>query len=321
MTKEVLPMSIDEIADMILEETNEVVNHYYISELSSDIPEKYRHIKSAVFSSILRCVDEIYRNTDPEGIPTDKIYAKVGEKIWTKSEFTSPEFTRGIISAYKDRIEDYDEIHKDEDTENSKIRNTINWLGKDELRIAIARSQGIEVVCEEWPCEYGVDRTGIDAAIDVRKNDEGKWIPVDGLEVNRDFDLRYPVTRVYSTGWPPKKSTISFAEEDWMEARVEPIPNSSDDILAAMFLVSDLKQQGPETQSGLWPEGFKFVIRESVTDGMYKCIFSRKVPYKVTEIGKAASVSEAICRAYLMVMLIHLNPEIRSKVIDLDEEE
>jgi len=302
-------MTINEIANMILEETDEVVNHYYFSELLSDIPEKYRNLKSSVFSSILHCINEIYKEFDPKGIPSDEVYAAIGEKIWNKSEFESTEFVRGIITAYEERVKNYKEIHKDEDSENAKIRNAINWLSKDELRIALAKSQGLNIVCEDWPCEYGIDSTGIDSAIDVKKDENGNWVPVSGLEKDREFDLRYPVSESYSGGWPPKKSTLKFAEEGWMESRVDPIPNYSDDILVAMSLVSDLKQQG-----------FDFEIRRSVIDNAYKCTFSRDNPYKISETGISDTLPQAICKAHLMATLLHLNPTIKDSVINFEKD-
>jgi len=70
---------------------------------------------------------------------------------------------------------------------------------------------------------------------------------------------------------------------------------------------------------GFWPEGFEFEIRESITERAYKCTFSRNTTYEIIETGKAETLPQAICRAYLMVVLIHLAPQIQGKVLNLEE--
>jgi len=83
----------------------------------------------------------------------------------------------------------------------------------------------------------------------------------------------------------------------------EPLVNYPGDIMRAMYLVSDLKS-----------EGFALKTQESIAGKNYTCSFYRDDPYRTHVSGYSKSLPEAICKAYLKVMLFELNPDAQKKV-------
>lgn len=276
----------EELLAWVIDETQELVNMHYLSEVLSSPTEKYKHLEASIASTLLRTMSNMHKKLTGDALPLDELMPELGATLlFREGTYNSVEFLRAIMQSYERELERYKELRTGEITKEMRMSAEIDGMGKQELVLAISRAQGIDVVDIAWPCET------IDGELFASDEEPAKaYIPGD------DRYILWPVTRF-------KDSKTQF----------EPLVNYPGDIMKALYLASDLKS-----------DGFARETKESLVDKTYTCSFYRETPYKTLVSGSSKFLPVAICKAYLKVMLFELNTDAQKRVFkegDLDAKE
>ena len=275
-----------ELLGWVIDETQELVNLHYLSEVLSSPTEKYKHLEASIASTLLRTMSNMHKKLTGDALPLDELMPELGTTfLFREGTYNSVEFLRAIMQSYERELERYKELRTGEITKEMRMSAEIDGMGKHELVLAISRAQGIDIVDANWPCET------IDGELFAADEEQEKaYVPGD------DRYILWPVTRF-------KDSKTEF----------EPLVNYPGDIMKALYLASDLKS-----------DGFARETKESLVDKTYTCSFYRETPYKTLVSGSSKFLPVAICKAYLKVMLFELNTDAQKRVFkegDLDAKE
>ena len=274
-----------ELLAWVIDETQELVNLHYLSEVLSSPTEKYKHLEASIASTLLRTMSNMHKKLTGDALPLDELMPELGTTfLFREGTYNSVDFLRSIMQSYETELERYKELRTGEITKEMRMSSEIDGMGKEELVLAISRAQGIEVVSESYPCELI----------------EGELFACAGVDscFNSEDAIMWPVTDLHNNiaGSAP-----------------EPLVNYPGDIMKALYLASDLKS-----------DGFARETKESLVDKTYTCSFYRETPYKTLVSGSSKFLPVAICKAYLKVMLFELNTDAQKRVFkegDLDAKE
>lgn len=281
-------------------EVNEFTNAQYIAEVMSSPTEKYKHMEANFASALLHAMSFMNEEITGEPLPLDELFpAMANDLLFREGSYESIEFIRSIMDNYEQELEKYKAIRSGEITKEMRLSAEIDGMNKDELIVAIAKAQGISVYDYEWPCYIHEGELFAASSKDTVVVNKTAAVGMTELatagNLVKDMVPR-PVTCLGGCGVEEKPV-------------LEPLVNYPDDITHALYLVSDLKSQG-----------FALSTKESIAKGTYTCSFSRQQPYETLVSGYSRSLPEAICKAYLKVMLFEINTDAIGRVFDGDNE-
>ena len=275
----------EKVVAWIKSEVEEFTNGQYIAEVMSSPTEKYRHMEANVASALLHAMSFMHNEITGQPLPLEELSPAIAEGLlFRDGSYESIEFIRAIMDNYEKELERYKAIRSGEITKEMRLSAEIDGMNKDELAIAIAKAHGMSIYDYAWPCYY------FEKEMYAMTSAELSTFTAE--EIERDKDIEWPVTCISGCG-------------DEEHPVLEPIIDYPGSIGNALRLVSDLKSQG-----------FALSTRESIAKGTYTCSFSRQMPYETLVSGYSDRLPEAICKAYLKVLLFELNPDAIRKVFD-----
>ena len=274
----------EKVVAWIKSEVEEFTNGQYIAEVMSSPTEKYRHMEANVASALLHAMSFMHNEITGEPLPLDELSPAIASGLlFREGSYESIEFIRAIMDNYEKELERYKTIRSGEITKEMRLSAEIDAMDKDELAIAIAKAKGIQIYDYEWPCYYFERELYAITSADLSD------LAIEEIEKERDIV------------WPVM--CIGRCEEEHPD--LDPIMDYPGYTGNALRLVSEMKEKG-----------FALSTRESLTKGTYTCSFSRQRPYEILVSGTSDRLAEAICKAYLKVVLFELNPDAIRRVFD-----
>lgn len=275
----------EKIVAWIKSEVEEFTNGQYIAEVMSSPTEKYKHMEANVASVLLHAMSFMHNEITGEPLPLDELSPAIASGLlFREGSYESIEFIRAIMDNYEKELERYKTVRLGEITKEMRLSSEIDTMDKDELAIAIAKAKGTQIYDYKWPCYYFERELYAITPADLKE--------FTTEEIERDKDIAWPVT------------CVSGCKKEEIPA-LEPIIDYPGNIGQALRLVSDLKA-----------DGFALSTRESIAKRTYTCSFSRQMPYETLVSGYSERLPEAICKAYLKVVLFELNPDATGRVFD-----
>lgn len=275
----------EKVVAWIKSEVEEFTNGQYIAEVMSSPTEKYKHMEANVASVLLHAMSFMHNEITGEPLPLDELSPAIASGLlFREGSYESIEFIRAIMDNYEKELERHKTIRSGEITKEMRLSAEIDTMDKDKLAIAIAKARGTRIYDYEWPCYYFEKEMFAITPADLET--------FTAEEIERDKDIVWPV------------SCVGGCKEG-EHLVLEPIYDYPGYTGNALRLVSDMKEKG-----------FALSTRESLTKGTYTCSFSRQRPYDILVSGTSDRLAEAICKAYLKVLLFELNPDAIRGVFD-----